>query len=121
MMRLLKVAGDFAIVPMVEDDAEAILKHGQVFDGRVKMMRGAPSQCHRNSTLLWEANRDKGVKLCTGYGMTWEAGFGLWRQHSWCWVPQTKTVLETTSRRHIYFGVIFTNKQANEFLLENAL
>lgn len=118
--RLLDIGGCEACLPAYEDDLDNILKHGQLWDNITqKMMRGAPSQCHRNSCELWYNNRkscEKGfaVIICTGYALSKD---GFWRQHSWLVQakPRANVVIETTEPRVAYYGFGMTYDMAKEF------
>ena len=116
--KLLSFGGQEVCTPMFEYDLENILDRGQLWFGdRIKMMKGQPSQCHRNSCNLWENNKDKTV-LCTGYALSED---GLWRCHSWLvWLkPRKNYVVETTVKRKAYFGFVMTEEEANQFCEEN--
>ncbi len=115
---LLSFGGEEVCLPVYEPDLVAILDRGQLWKGdRITMMRGRPSQCHRNSAYCWDANKDKAV-LCTGYALSED---GLWRQHSWCIhvKPRKNRVVETTLERIAYFGFVMTEKEATEFYFDN--
>jgi hypothetical protein len=113
--KLLSIGGYAVILPNFEPDAAKILTRGLIWR-KYKMMKGDPSQCHRNSALLWEANKDK-VNLCTGYALS--AHGGIWRQHSWCFHRADNKVVETTVGRIAYFGYAMTALEADLFLCEN--
>ena len=114
--RLVGLLGRWVILPVIEEDLENILKRGELLCGRrPRMMKGEPSQCHTNVAFMWDANRDK-VVLMTGYAMSRD---GVWRQHSWGFVPKSKKVIETTERRVAYYGYKMTPDEAEQFLYEN--
>jgi hypothetical protein len=108
--KLLSLGGYAVILPAMEDDLTRILERGTL-ERRYKMMKGEPCNCHNNSALLWDANRDK-VLLCTGYALSKD---GLWRQHSWGFDPRTNFVIETTVGRVAYFGYCMTDDEAEKF------
>lgn len=116
--RLLTFGGEQACMPAYEEDLKKIMERGQLWYGdRLKMMKGAPSQCHWNSCQLWDANKEK-TKIATGYALTKD---GLWRQHSWViWIkPRKNIVVETTEKRVAYFGYVMTNEECEEFWENN--
>lgn len=116
--RLLSFGGEEVSMPVYEEDYDAIMQRGQFFYGdHARMMRGAPSQCHRNSALMWDANRGK-CQIATGYALSED---GLWRQHSWVVQPLTLSwrVWETTEKRLAYFGVVFNDDECEEFFYNN--
>lgn len=117
---LIHMGGEAACMPWLEEDLDKILARGQLWAGHnLKMMRGAPNQCHSNSCLLLEANQDKPVFLATGYALS-EKG-GMWRQHSWCVQakPRGARILETTEPRELYFGFVMTLEETLEFADNN--
>ena len=116
--KLLSFGGQEVCLPEYEEDLAKILDRGQLWLGdRITMKRGLPSQCHYNSSLCWDANRDRSV-LCTGYGLSED---GMWRPHSWCIhvKPRKNRVVETTVERIAYFGFVMTEEEAEEFLYSN--
>lgn len=101
-----------------EDDAHNILKYGQLWLGNnARFKKGAPSQCHMNTSRLWRANEEQ-TRICTGYALSAD---GIWRQHSW--VIQVKArsniIWETTTKRIAYFGFVLDQKEANTFYYDN--
>ena len=115
LVRLLQEGGEFVVLPAIEEDLNNILSRGRLWTPKwLKMMPGENSMCHRNSALLWEANK-KNCKLCTGYGLSKD---GIWRQHSWC-SQKKQVVVETTTPRELYFGFEMTPAESEKFLYEN--
>ena len=113
--KLLSMGGHAVILPKYEEDVNKIIFRG-VLLRKYKMMKGEECQCHRNSVLLWEANKNK-VDLCTGYALSFNGG--IWRQHSWCVERSTNMVVETTVGRIGYFGFKLNEKESDKFLYEN--
>jgi len=108
--RLLTFGGEQGCMPTIEEDLEQIEERGQLWYGdRIKMMKGEGSQCHYNSCMCWDVNRDK-VHIATGYGLSID---GLWRQHSWLILnrPRKNIVVETTIPRVAYFGFVMTDEE----------
>ena len=122
-IELLAFAGDRVCLPRGgETDEKKLLAHGECwYPIGVKLMVGEQSQCHRNSALMWEANRDK-VRIATGYALSDD---GIWRQHSWCVTCDRRSgsrggrVVETTEKRLLYFGVCLSDELADDFLYAN--
>ena len=116
--RLLQFGGYETCLPRVDTDVEDILNRGQLWFGdRIKMRKGAPCGCHRNSALLWSKNPANYV-LCTGYALSKD---GLWRQHSWLVEPRKRKsrIIETTVERVAYFGFAMTRIEALHFCANN--
>ena len=118
---LLDIGGKRMSIGGIEEDYENIKKLGRRFNPEtVHINPGVPSQCHRNTALCWEANREKcAIFISTGYGLSKD---GIWRQHSWCVLldeGDLPIVVETTVKRIEYFGFILTEQQANDFYDQN--
>lgn len=113
---LLSFGGNNVLIPEPEEDIENILKYGQFWFGKsAKMMKGQPSQCHKNSCRLWESGNNKAhSRICTGYALSED---GLWRQHSWVlnFKSSSNQIIETTVKRIAYFGFIMDEEQSEEF------
>jgi hypothetical protein len=110
--RLIALAGGEACFADREPDLEAILERGQVFSGRCRLIRGERNQCHANAGKLWENSRGQlPIAIVTGYALSDD---GLWRQHSWLIAKPGRrwTVIETTCRRLLYYGVVLTEEEA---------
>lgn len=120
---LISIGGEETCFPDIEEDIDAILSRGYYRKGTSKMMVGRPSQCHANTSELWELNRpNHDVTICTGYALSSD---GLWRQHSWLvhryeTVKQKRTrVIETTAKRVAYFGFELDYAEALQFVESN--
>jgi len=117
---LLAIGGSETCFPVFEDDMEAILARGRYFHGRSRMMKGQPSQCHRNSCELWKLNHEKhDVSICTGYALSED---GMWRQHSWLLLIESdgrEIIIETTKKRKAYYGFIMNDEEAYAFVEDN--
>ena len=118
---LLTIGGSETCFPIYQEDIDAILDRGKYYSGRSRMMKGQPSQCHRNSCELWENNyKDHDVAICTGYALSAD---GMWRQHSWLvWRKESEdkeVIIETTKKRVAYYGFEMTEEEAKEFCRKN--
>ena len=116
--KILAFGGEEVCMPIWEEDYDAIMTRGEFFYGEhARLKLGAPSQCHRNSAYLWDANRGR-CQIATGYALSED---GLWRQHSWVVQPLTVSwrIWETTVKRIAYFGVVFTDKECERFYFNN--
>ena len=113
--KLLNFAGIRVLIPQVEEDLDKLMSRGQFWLGEKALLQlGEPSQCHANSSYLWNANRDK-LRICTGYALSRD---GIWRQHSWCiWAKSgINKIVETTEKRLLYYGFVMTPEECEEFL-----
>ena len=110
--RLLEIDG-LEIVPRLESDLSKLMTQGRVFDLGVELRLMRRSGCHENAAKLWRENR-KDNKICTGWGLSDD---GLWRQHTW--VISNEKIIETTEVRIKYFGVIFSEGEAERFAISN--
>lgn len=114
--KLLSFGGAYTVLPIAEIDLYRILERGQLWLGdNSKMVRGQPSQCHRNSGNLWAANKMHTI-ICTGYALSED---GMWRQHSWLWDFTSQQIVETTEPRIAYFGFAMTHDEAEKFSASN--
>jgi hypothetical protein len=114
LKKILLAIGGWGVCIRQEPDLEKIIDKGQRFPGRSKSMKGSPSQCHLNSALCWDENREL-CTICTGYALSRD---GMWRQHSWVWTHD-QVVVETTEKRIAYWGLIMTPDECERFLFEN--
>ncbi len=115
---LLRVGGQHAVLPIIEEDIRDILGKWRVWARPKTLLRvGERSRCHQNSGNLWDVNR-RILKLCTGYALSDD---GCWRPHSWCWWPSRQAIVETTERRLAYVGFCMTKDQAERFWNDNCL
>lgn len=117
---LLSFGGTSVCLPKdgVEEDLDNILLFGQLWFGKnIRKMEGEQCRCHRNSSLLWDANRSN-TRICTGYALSED---GIWRQHSWVihLKSASNQIVETTVKRVAYFGFCMNQAQCEEFLYNN--
>jgi hypothetical protein len=113
----LKAHGGEMIVPMPENELRVLqlLKYGRVFEGvKIKVKKGKPNKCHENASRLWAESEH--LQLVRGYALHDD---GLWRQHSWTFDPKTGEIIETTEPATKYFGVVFSDVQAFQYVIEN--
>lgn len=112
--KLLARGGMRVDMPSIEEDLVKLIERGRLSNTmNIEFMKGRPSQCHENASLLWEANQ----RLClivTGYALL----DGVWCQHSWC--ERDTVVVETTTKREVYFGYEMTPEECDEFYFNNA-
>lgn len=116
--KILSFGGNAVCIPEPEEDFENIMKYGQFWFGKgAKMMKGRPSQCHKNSCNLWEQNKHN-TRICTGYALSSD---GIWRQHSWLLLfkANTNQIVETTVKRIAYFGFVMDEETCKNFVFNN--
>jgi hypothetical protein len=105
--------------PRVESDLDALLARGCEWEASSRLVRGEPSQCHRNVAVLYMRNPQR-FRIVTGYALSDD---GLWRQHSWIHDTsrlRSRQTIETTERRIRYFGVALNEEEARAFVAGNA-
>lgn len=103
--------GGRAVVPPMKPDAliGLLLEEGSLVEGRsAQLVEGDRSNCHVNAARLWRSKRCDGIG--TGYALSED---GLWREHSWG--ASNGEVVETTTRRILYFGVLMSDERAAWF------
>jgi hypothetical protein len=110
--KLLSYKG-WAVCIYNEEDLEKLLSDRSklYFAAHLRMKAGLPSQCHFNTCRNHE---DYGYKICTGYALTRD---GMWRQHSWG--LDGRNIIETTTRRILYYGFEMTDTETKEFCYDN--
>jgi hypothetical protein len=113
--KILSLGGNSVTMPSIEEDLDELLVRGRLsqFDS-IRMMVGRPSQCHENSALLWDKNRNA-VTIVTGYALHG----GMWYQHTWC-ERKDGVLVETTAEREAYFGFELTPEECEKFYFDNA-
>lgn len=124
--RLIDVAGEEMCMTYDEEDINEILEYGQFWIGGKKktiMKKGEPSQCHRNSCNLYDANKNNSslngiLAIATGYALSKD---GMWRQHSWLVLKKARSykIIETTQERELYFGFVMDEEMCEKFCYEN--
>jgi hypothetical protein len=108
--KILEHGGDEAMVgntKLPSHEIERLLTRGQYWDGtKAKHQPMRAINCHGNSCELM----GKGIgQVANGFALSDD---GLWRIHSWV---VTKTgVIETTTKRVGYFGVVLTNNEVEK-------
>lgn len=108
--KLLSIGGE-KIVPKEEIHLTELLNDGSVINNKKckKIEGGIPSQCHENSAIIYEENSNI-TAIGTGWALSDDR---LWRQHSWA--MQNDTIIETTIKRKIYYGILLSDKKADGF------
>jgi hypothetical protein len=117
--KILSFGGNEACMELWDTDTPKLMERGAMrYGDHAKPMIGKPIQCHRNTCNLYEANRDKGVRIVTGYALSED---GMWRCHSWIVWHKTRSVqlIETTEPRIAYFGYEMTADEAERFCAAN--
>jgi hypothetical protein len=100
-------------------DPTALLERGRLFEAAGgKKVRGRPHDAHTNAAMHFLVSQHYGrggpCHLATGYALHRD----LWFPHSWLW--DGGRVLETASRRSLYFGYALDGEEAVAFCLRQA-
>lgn len=120
--KILTFGGEQVCMPFIDNDTQNIIDRGQLWYGdRVIMDYGYTSQCHYNSSVIWEKQRndeEKDIRIVTGYALFED---GMWRSHTWCVLVQEEEniVVETTVEHVAYFGFVLTELEAKLFFISN--
>jgi hypothetical protein len=77
---------------------------------KIKQVFGAISACHQNCAALYLKFPGE-YSIGTGYGLSVD---GIWRNHSWL-VSVDGSILETTEKRIIYFGLVLGRAESQKF------
>ncbi len=110
--KLLSVGGE-TVCYSAEPHLAEIVERGTVFPGKSRSIKGIPSHCHGNVSVLWYEIED--FQIVTGWALTKD---GMWRQHSWGRIGGILTI-ETTMKRSKYFGFILNDSEAKDFAKQN--
>lgn len=111
--KLLSISGD-EVVPSKEPDLDKMSNRGKVIKPHnVIYMDGRSNHCHENSAYLYRDNPSV-TEIGTGWALSDD---GLWRQHSWA--MRGSELVETTVKRTKYYGVLLSDKEAEEFVNKN--
>lgn len=112
---LLRLGGTFIVAPSDPDsDVPPLIASGFVMSGAIQLKPLKTSMCHRNVATVWTARRFGIVGIATGYALTDD---GLWRQHTWGILRDG--ILETTTPRLKYFGILLQGENADHFARRN--
>jgi hypothetical protein len=114
--RLLNIAGTAVCLPVIEEDCRKIMERGSAVLGRaIIMKKGRDCACHSNTAAMWDVNKEK-LTIVTGYGLSEDS---VWRQHSWGVMTETGQIVETTTKRRMYYGFRLTEAEAESFYDSN--
>ena len=104
--RLLAIGGERVVVPMWGDEhLSRYLTEGRSFDvDGLRYEPGEPIRCHQNVSYIF---LDGAGAIATGFALSED---GYWRQHSWAVADDT--VIETTTIRTGYFGLLLEGEEA---------
>lgn len=110
---LLSISGK-EMVPAREPYLDKIVTDGSVIEPMdIVVIKGQDSECHQNSALLYQ-NDARVNKIGTGWALSKD---GLWRQHSWG--MKNSELIETTTKRTKYYGILLKNTEAENFVSKN--
>lgn len=98
-----------------DDYANLILQEGQLWYGdEIHFTEMEMGECHANSIEINDEYPE--YPIVVGFGLS---RYGYWFNHTWLLVPnkdkQKNLVLETTFPCELYFGVVLTASQLEEF------
>lgn len=117
---MLEIGGSETCFIGWDEDYIKLLERGYYREGKSKMEKGQPRQCHYNAARIYDERvEEDDVIICTGFALSED---GMWRAHSWLLQKyitgrgKVRTrILETTTKRIAYFGFELTSEEANEF------
>jgi hypothetical protein len=99
---LLKIGGN-KIVYIENPAVKSVVEVGKILKYKPILKEMEQSHCHDNVYKLWKKSRNK-IRMATGWALTKDDG--MWRCHSWG--VSKNRIIETTTKRDIYFGFIYT-------------
>jgi hypothetical protein len=112
--KLLSMGGEELVIDPLHPEfnalqAQGLLLYGQEFGGKSRLTKLEPNRCHENASVLFRRDPH-----CVSIGTGWAlSNDGLWRTHSWA--IDKKGLIETTSRRVKYFGLVLSGGTAEMF------
>jgi len=117
---LLNIGGESVAESPEEDLIELIEKGDDIYnDFEVKLIKMKDSRCHQNVTSFYnnfiKDNSEDEISIITG----WALSDGIWRQHSWIFLPFDEILIETTKHRDSYYGIELRGENLSEFLFNN--
>jgi hypothetical protein len=112
--KLLSIGGEKVVFQGSDPHIEDLLDKGALFQEEVKLDIGESNRCHTNAADIWGRDVDR-FKLVTGYALAGKC----WVPHSW--VLDGDRLIETTTRRDVYFGIILEGEKALAFWFANFL
>jgi hypothetical protein len=124
--RLVEIGGT-RVATTYEEDLDKLMARGVSLPGDnarvIKTFLGArmfASRAHSNVATYWKIYKEhyglekakKNIQIMTGWGLSKD---GIWRQHSWVYLKNTKRIIDTTVSRVIYHGFAMTPEEADIF------
>jgi len=108
---LLRIGGQAIVAPSnnYESDLKVLIASGRVIRAIQEIVPMEDNACHVNAANLFRKSSKPNFGIGTGYGLNG----GLWRQHTWA--MDDNKIVETTTSREIYFGVLYFGKDAEVF------
>ena len=95
-----------------EELDDFILQRGELLrPDKIVMRKGVQHNCHRNTSGFYLMHHPS-YRIATGYAMSGS----LWVRHSWL-LARDDSVIETTQRFRLYFGVVLDDLQAAKFVM----
>lgn len=117
--KLLDIAGT-SVKEVYEEDLKKLSARGKSYDDyKIFTKKGVPSRCHMNSAIQYRKNQMSGkndLSIVTGWELDAD---GIWRQHSWVVNEKKKMLIETTFPRIRYFGFTLSDREADNFVMDN--
>jgi hypothetical protein len=112
---LLKLGGAYVVAPQRPDpDLPLLIEFGFVTSGPVLVKSMDHQACHRNVAEIWKARKHGVVAIGSGYALSSD---DLWWEHSWGILREG--ILETTTKRLKYFGLVLQGAKADSFAKMN--
>jgi hypothetical protein len=112
---LLKLGGAYVVAPQRPDpDLLLLIESGFVTSGPILVKSMDHQACHRNVAKIWKARKHGIVAIASGYALSSD---DLWWEHSWG--IRREGILETTTKRVKYFGLVLQGGKADSFAQVN--
>ena len=108
---LLALCGERVCHQDVDLD-DFIFQYGELLrPDKIVLRKGVQHNCHRNTSGFYMMYHPR-YRIATGYALSGSR----WVRHSWL-LNKGDTVIETTQKFRLYFGVVLDDLQAAKFVM----
>jgi hypothetical protein len=112
---LMRLGGDGVDWEKYDPELRPIAERGRLIQGRVRSFSGLHDTSQTNVAALWSQN-PYDLSIVTGYALCED---GQWRKHAW--LKDGNDIVETTTTRLRYFGVVLNAGEAADFWFDHYL
>lgn len=111
--KLMSFGGEAVCLPDKDPCIQKVLRYGQLWiQDQVYCTPMVDNQCYINSLLLTEGDNSD-LYMCTGYALSDD---GMWREHGWVIDKKNGNIVETTTKRVLYYGCVMNSIERERLL-----